>query len=150
MFVVLSISCTRLPAPSVPCVLADAWWWLPLTFARLSRSLWVLLFVCSTVCLLPKICYRALGSYTLRRSQTAQQFIKVSCSSWSCPRQPCECVLVGVLCSVLFASVSLTLSFIICSANSWVCEGIAKDNASLMRFSYVWGLGNLTGFYIIR
>lgn len=104
------------------------WWWLPLTFARLSGSLWVWLFVCSTVCLLAKICYRALGSYTLRRSQTAQQFIKVSCcsnSSWSCPRQPSECVLVVVLCSVLFASVSLTLSFIICSANSWVCEGIA-------------------------
>lgn len=125
------------------------------TSVCLSVRLFLLLFVClsvpapATVCLLAqKICYRPLGSYTLRRSQTAHSNLSrspaVLDSSSHLSMFPCvcesDCVLVGVLCSVLFASVSLTLSFIICTTNSWALQ---EDNLYLMRFSYVWGLGNL-------
>lgn len=164
MFVVLSISCTRLAGRQhlllLMCSLGLLGW-LPLTLARLSVRLFLLLFVClsvpapATVCLLAqKICYRPLGSYTLRRSQTAHSNLSrspaVLDSSSHVSMFPCvcesDCVLVGVLCSVLFASVSLTLSFIICTTNSWALQ---EDNLHLMRFSYVWGLGNMAESSII-
>lgn len=88
MFVVLSIFGTRLAAPF--CAL---FWtcfqtvggWLPLTFVLSSLSLSLSLsayktdsvFVCLSVCLLAKICYKAFASFTHRRSQATQQFIKV-------------------------------------------------------------------------
>lgn len=169
MFVVLSISCTRLEASQhlllLMCSLGLLGW-LPLTLARLSVCLCVCSCSCLSVCLFDCSCSLLLQLFVCwpkksvtghsavtrsaeakRRTAIYQGLLLASTASamfpWVCES---DCVLVGVLCSVLFASVSLTLSFIICTTNSWALQ---EDNLYLMRFSYVWGLGNIAESSII-